>query len=63
MSDPHAPRIPAVLSSPSLNRVVGFMHENGRQVTEELRIDGGQGAGFTEPTPLPRLDSNQEPIG
>jgi malate dehydrogenase (oxaloacetate-decarboxylating) len=32
MSDPHAPRIPAVLSSPSLNRGVGFTHEQRRQL-------------------------------
>jgi malate dehydrogenase (oxaloacetate-decarboxylating) len=30
MSDPHAPRIPAALASPSLNRGVGFTHEQRR---------------------------------
>ncbi|GAA4297393.1 NAD-dependent malic enzyme [Mycobacterium paraffinicum] len=32
MSDPHAPKIPAALSSPSLNRGVGFTHEQRRQL-------------------------------
>jgi malate dehydrogenase (oxaloacetate-decarboxylating) len=32
MSDPCAPRIPAALSSPSLNRGVGFTHEQRRQL-------------------------------
>jgi len=30
MSDPHAPRVPAALSVPSLNRGVGFTHEQRR---------------------------------
>ncbi|MEE6176884.1 NAD-dependent malic enzyme [Mycobacterium sp. 050134] len=32
MSDPHAPKIPAALSSPSLNRGVGFTHEQRRRL-------------------------------
>jgi malate dehydrogenase (oxaloacetate-decarboxylating) len=32
MSDAHAPRIPAALSAPSLNRGVGFTHEQRRQL-------------------------------
>jgi len=32
MSDPHAPRIPAALSTPSLNRGVGFTHEQRRRL-------------------------------
>ncbi len=32
MSDAHAPRIPAALAAPSLNRGVGFTHEQRRQL-------------------------------
>ncbi len=32
MSDPHAPNVPAALSVPSLNRGVGFTHEQRRQL-------------------------------
>jgi len=32
MSDPHAPRVPAALSVPSLNRGVGFTHEQRRRL-------------------------------
>ncbi len=32
MGDPHAPRIPAALSVPSLNRGVGFTHEQRRRL-------------------------------
>ncbi|WP_156688073.1 NAD-dependent malic enzyme [Mycobacterium sp. Marseille-P9652] len=32
MGDPHAPRIPAALAAPSLNRGVGFTHEQRRQL-------------------------------
>ncbi len=32
MSDPHVPRIPAALSTPSLNRGVGFTHEQRRRL-------------------------------
>src|SRR6201998_4333181 len=31
MSDPHTPRLPAALAAPSLNRGVGFTHDNGRR--------------------------------
>lgn len=32
MSDPHAPKIPAALATPSLNRGVGFTHEERRRL-------------------------------
>jgi malate dehydrogenase (oxaloacetate-decarboxylating) len=32
MSDPHTPKIPAALGSPSLNRGVGFTHEQRRRL-------------------------------
>ncbi|HYB81660.1 MAG TPA: hypothetical protein VED43_08430, partial [Mycobacterium sp.] len=32
MSDARTPRIPAALSAPSLNRGVGFTHEQRRQL-------------------------------
>ena len=32
MSDPHAPKIPAALATPSLNRGVGFTHEQRRRL-------------------------------
>ncbi len=32
MSDPHAPKIPVALSTPSLNRGVGFTHEQRRRL-------------------------------
>ncbi len=32
MSDPHSPRIPAALAAPSLNRGVGFTHEQRRRL-------------------------------